>query len=115
MFLRTISRQLRRQNSNVSEAILDLLWDGRIEDLFSPPEILNVFSVFGAEQPQDNAYFGFTTHPHLHVHKQKFKCEGLQAIQSVFAKGFIVFSFDIKSEYNHLDVFPVHRKYLSFS
>ena len=30
-------------------------------------------------------------------------------------KTFYVFSFDLKSGYHHVDIFPDHRKYLAFS
>ena len=45
----------------------------------------------------------------------KFKCEKLHTIKNIFAKGFFVFSFDLKSGYHHIDIFPDHRKYLTFS
>ena len=51
----------------------------------------------------------------LHVHKQKFKCEKLHTIKNIFAKGIFVFSFDLKSGYHHIDIFPDRRKYLAFS
>ena len=51
----------------------------------------------------------------LHVHKQKFKGEELHTIKNIFAKGIFVFSFDLKSGYHHIDIFPDRRKYLPFS
>ena len=54
-------------------------------------------------------------HINLHVYKQKFKCENLHTIKNTFAKDFFVFSFDLKSGYHHVDIFPDHRKYLAFS
>ena len=37
-----------------------------------------------------------------HVYKQKFNCENLHTIKNTFAKGFFVFSFDLKSGYHHV-------------
>ena len=75
----------------VNDAILELLQNNRIEELTTPPEI------------------------NLHVFKQKFKCEGLHTIRDIFSEDYFVFSFDLKSGYHHVDIFPDHRKFLAFS
>ena len=54
-------------------------------------------------------------HINLHVYEQKFKFGNLHTINNTFAKDFFVFSFDLKSVYHHVDIFPDHRKYLAFS
>ena len=54
-------------------------------------------------------------HINLHVFKQKFKCEGLHTIRDIFSADYFVFSFDLKSGYHHVDIFPDHRKFLAFS
>ena len=51
----------------------------------------------------------------LHVQKQKFKGEKMHTIKNIFAKDIFVFSFDLKSGYHHIDIFPDRRKYLAFS
>ena len=51
----------------------------------------------------------------MHVFKQKFTCEGLHTIRDVFSKHFFVFSFDLKSGYHHVDIFPEHRAFFTFS
>ena len=56
-------------------------------------------------------------HIDLHIYNLKFKCEGLHIIREFvfFFSDHFVFSFDLKSGYNHVDIFPEHRKFLSFS
>ena len=54
-------------------------------------------------------------HINLHVFKQKFKCEGVHTIKDIFSQDYFVFSFDLKSGYHHVDIFPDHRKFLAFS
>ena len=54
-------------------------------------------------------------HVIFHVFKQKFKCEGLHTIRDIFSADYFVFSFDLKSGYHHVDIFPDHRKFLAFS
>ena len=39
----------------------------------------------------------------------------MHTIKNTFAKDFFVFSFDLKSGYHQVDIFPDHRKYLAFS
>ena len=39
----------------------------------------------------------------------------LHTIKNFFAKGIFVFSFDLKSGYHHIDIFPDRPKYLAFS
>ena len=51
----------------------------------------------------------------LHIYKHKFRCEDLHTIKNVFSKDFFVFSFDLKSGYHHVGIFPDHQKYLAFS
>ena len=54
-------------------------------------------------------------HINLHVFKQKFKCEELHTIRDLFSKHYFVFSFDLKSGYHQVDIFPEHRAFLAFS
>ena len=98
----------------VGEAILELLRDNRVEELFSPPDIVNPLS-FSVQSSGKKRLILDLRHINLHVYKQKFKCEGLHTIKSAFAKDYFVFSFDLKSGYHHVDIFPDHRKYLAFS
>ena len=96
----------------VGEAILELLRDNRVLELFSPPDFVNPLSV-SVQSSRKKRLILDLRHINLHVYKQKFKCEGLHAIKSAF-----VFNFDFKSGYHHVDIFPTfpdHRKYLAFS
>lgn len=98
----------------VNAAILELLHDNRVEEIISPPDIVNPLSV--SVQPNGKKRLILDLrHINLHVYKQKFKCENLHTIKNTFAKDFFVFSFDLKSGYHHVDIFPDHREYLAFS
>ena len=98
----------------VGEAILELLRDNRVEELFSPPDIVNPLSVSVQTSGKKRLILDLR-HINLHVYKQKFKCEGLHTIKNAFSEDYYVFSFDLKSGYHHVDIFPDHRKYLAFS
>ena len=98
----------------VGEAILELLRDNRVEGIFSPPDIVNPLSVSVQSSGKKRLILDLR-HINLHVYKQKCKCEGLHTIKNAFSEDYYVFSFDLKSGYHHVDIFPDHRKYLAFS
>lgn len=115
-FISTPPPQLFKNNGSavnecvfVGDAILELLRDNRIEE-----ERVNPLSVSVQSSGKKRLILDLR-HINLHIYKQKFRCEALHAIKNVFAKDFFIFSFDLKSGYHHLDIFPDHLKYLSFS
>ena len=103
-----------READFVDQAIAELLADNRVEELSSRPAILNPLTVSVQTSGKKRLILDLR-HINLHVFKQKFKCEGLHAIRDVFSKHFFVFSFDLKSGYHHVDIFPEHRAFLAFS
>lgn len=54
-------------------------------------------------------------HPNQYVQKFKFKYEDLSHIVQVLDKDQYYFSFDLESGYHHVDIFPLHQKFLGFS
>ena len=54
-------------------------------------------------------------HPNEFVLNSKFKYEDLYHISPVLGSGQFYFTFDLKSGYHHVDIFPPHRKFLGFS
>ena len=96
-----------READFVDQAIAELLADNRVEELSSPPVILNPLTVSVQNSGKKRLILDLR-HINLHVFKQKFKCEGLHTIRDVFSKHFFVFSFDLKSGYHHVDIFPAH-------
>ena len=103
-----------READFVDQAIAELLADNRVEELSSPPVILNPLTVSVQTSGKKRPILDLR-HINLHVFKQKFKCEGLHTIRDVFSKHYFVFSFDLKSGYDHVDIFPEHRAFLVFS
>ena len=103
-----------KESDFVGEAISELLSDNRVEEIFSAPDILNPLTVSIQRSGKKRLILDLR-HINLHVFKQKFKCEGLHTIKDVFFEGYFVFSFDLKSGYHHVDIFPEHRRFLAFS
>ena len=54
-------------------------------------------------------------HVNHFVWKQKFRCEDWRVLLSDVNKGDYLFSFDLKSGYHHIDIFPDHQTFLGFS
>ena len=98
----------------VREVILELLRGNLVEEIISPPDIVNPLTVSVQANGEKRLILDLR-HINFHVYKQNFKCENLNTIKKTFAKGIFVFSFDLKSGYYHIDIFPDHRKYLAFS
>ena len=98
----------------VSEAISDLSRTKCVEILDHKPDIVNPLSV--SIQPSGKKRLILDLrHVNLYVFKRKFRCEDVSVALQIFPKGFVLFKFDLKSGYHHVEIFPDHRKYLAFS
>ena len=51
----------------------------------------------------------------LYIVKFKFKMEDLRNFKETFNQGDLLFKFDLKSGYHHVDIFEDHQTYLGFS
>ena len=92
---------------------MELLHDNPVEEIISPPVIVN--PLFVSVQPNGKKRFILDLrHINLHVYKQKFSARICIPLKH-FCKTFFVFSFDLKSGYHHVGIFPDHREYLAFS
>ena len=101
--------------------LLRLSWNSCVtivsrKSRISPPDIINPLAVSFQANGKKRLIL-VLRHINFHVYKQKFKCGNLHTIKNTFAKDFFffVFSFDLKSVYHHVDIFPDHRKYLALS
>ena len=54
-------------------------------------------------------------HVNQYLFKSKFRCKDVSTAREVLNTGDFMFSFDMKSGYNHVEIFSGHRQYLSFS
>ena len=93
---------------------LELLQDHRVEELDVVPDVVNPLSV-SVQACSKKRLILDLRHINLHIYKFKFKCEGLHTIREIFSRDYFVFSFDLKSGYHHVDIFPEHQKFLAFS
>ena len=54
-------------------------------------------------------------HINPHLHKFKFKYEDAVEASHMFEKGDLLFTYDLRSAYHHLEIFEDHKTYLGFS
>ena len=54
-------------------------------------------------------------HVNHFIWKPKFRCEDWRVLLSYVNKGDYLFSFDLKSGYHHIDIFPDHQTFLGVS
>ena len=47
--------------------------------------------------------------------KQSVRYEDIRTVFDLFQSGYFFFTFDLKSGYHHIEIFPDHRQYLGFS
>ena len=91
----------------MEDAIHSLLFFNCIVELADSPGIINPLSVSKQKSGKKRLILDLR-YINRHLYKSKFKCE-------VLRPGDFIFSFDLKSGYHHIDIFPEHRKFLAFS
>ena len=80
-----------READFVDQAIAEFLAHNRVEELSSPPVILNPLTVSVQSSGKKRLILDLRL-----INLQKFKWEGLHTIRDVFSKQYFVFSFDLK-------------------
>jgi len=54
-------------------------------------------------------------HVNQFPYKCRFRCEDFSVAKEILNPGDFMFTFDLKSGYHHVEIFPEHRKYQSFA
>ena len=49
------------------------------------------------------------------IWKQSVRFEDIRTVFDLFQSGYFSFTFDLKSGYHHIEIFPDHHQYLFFS
>jgi len=98
----------------VSKAILDLVSAGLALEVSSKPNVVNPLSVSKQKSGKLRLILDLR-HVNVHIWKEKVSFDDWQTALSYFSKDDFLFSFDLKSGYHHIDIFPPHQQYLGFS
>ena len=92
----------------MSKAVNELLHADLVEEIFCVPNIVNPLSVSTCSSGTQRLILDLR-HVNSFIFKQKFKWEDLSVAIQIFDKGFHLFKF------HHIEIFPAHRKFLSFA
>ena len=65
--------------------------------------------------PVGNAGLFWTFRIYRFIWKQSVRFEDIRTVFDLFQSGYFFFTFDLKSGYHHVEIFPDHRQYLGFS
>jgi len=98
----------------VESAINDLIINGCVTEVFEAPVIINPLSVSIQKSGKKRLILDLR-HVNQFLYKCRFRCEDLSIAKEIMNAGDFMFTFDLKSGYHHVEIFPEHRKYLSFA
>ena len=100
----------------VAQAISDLLATGSVVECDSAPTVVNPLSVSLQSNGKKRLILDLR-HPNYFVTKSKVKFEDAKTMLFSFVDSSQnwLFSFDIKSGYHHIDIFPPDQEFLGFS
>lgn len=82
--------------------------------MFEAPVIVNHLSVTIQKSGKKRLILDLR-HVYQFLYKCRFRCEDLFIAKEFLSPGDYMFSFDLKSGYHHVEIFPDHRKHLSFA
>ena len=96
-------------------AILDLLASGRISEFSKDSlHVINPLPV-STQSPGKRRLILDLRFVNQFILKQKVKFEDYKTALDLFQYGGYACSFDLKSGYHHVDIFPSHQRFLGFS
>ena len=95
------------------EAVQKLLAKGCVEQVEKRPTFVNPLTVAKNKSGKKRLVLD-CRHLNKCLAKFKFKNEDISVARKLFEKGTHLFSWDLRSAYHHISVFPPHRDYLGF-
>ena len=98
----------------VSKAISDLITKNLVIENHEPPFVVNPLSVSIQSSGKKRLILDLRLDDTF-LWKDKIKFEDWNNALKYFHKDDFMFTFDLKSGYHHVDIFPDHYKYLGFS
>ena len=100
--------------SFVELAIAELAHTHAVVEVPFIPHVVNLLSVSIQSSGKKRLILDLR-HVNHFIWKQKFRCEDWRVLLSYVNKGDCLFSFDLKSGYHHIDIFPDQQTFLGFS
>ena len=97
----------------VDNAVLDLVQGNYVEPVVSTPHVCSPLSVVENSSGKKRLVINLR-HVNRFLWKQKFKYEDLRVAMMLFRSGELMFAFDLKSGYHHVEIARHHQKFLGF-
>lgn len=91
-------------------SVIYLVWT-LLKNLLVSPVSLTHFQFLPVVQDSKGSFWIFDNQ---FTYRQKFKLKDLGVATQLFDCYYYLFKFDFKSGYHHIDIFPGHRKFLTF-
>ncbi len=108
------NRSAAHYSDFVSNAILELLADGRIKQVDTAPLVISPLSV-ADNVPGKLRLVLDLKYVNTHLVKQSIKYEDWKYFMQYVEAGGYAYKLDLKSGYHHVDIFSQHQTYLGFS
>ena len=98
----------------VKSAINHLIINSCVTEVFETPVIINLLSISIQKSGKKHLILDLS-YVNQFLYKCTFHCEDLSLVKEILNPGDFMFTFDLKSGFHHVEIFPEHRKYLSFA
>ena len=98
----------------VNETISELSERGCVMEVDIPPVFINPIHVVQQSSGKCRLILDLS-YLNKFFWKQSVRYEDIRTVFDLFQSGYFFFTFDLKSGYHHIEIFPDHRQYLGFS
>ena len=97
----------------VNEGISELIERGCVKEVLIPPKFINPLHVVQQSGGKCRLILDLS-YLNRFIWKQSVRLEDIRTMLDLFQSGYFFFTFDLKSGYHHVQIFPDHRQYLGF-
>ena len=97
-----------------NEAISELIERGCVQEVLNPPKFINPLHVVHQSSGKCRLILDLS-YLNKFIWKQSVRFEDIRTVFDLFQSGYFFLTFDLKSGYHHVEIFPDHRQYLGFS
>ena len=97
----------------VNEAISELIERGCVQEVLNPPKFINPLHVVQQSGGKCRLILDLS-YLNRFIWKQPVRFEDIRTVFNLFQSGYLFFTFDLKSGYHRVKIFPDHRQYLGF-
>ena len=97
----------------VNEAISELIERGCVKEVLNPPKFINPLHVVQQSSGKCRIILDLS-YLNIFIWKQSVRFEDIRTVFDLFQSGYFFFTFDLKSAYHHVEIFPDHLEYLGF-